>query len=241
MTSPVLLAIDASQDTSSVAIQLFDAMSKSTNIYSKQLINTRQQGALLLPVIESLLDEHNINLKDIDALVVSNGPGRFTGLRVATSLVQGLAYGFDKKIICLNSLQLLAQQYADQVLIKDQIENKNKPIWVCIKAYNDVYYQDKFTLDNEVVQRGSQDHNGYIRSSQDMIIELKNEKEYNYIGTGWQDLISASNILKFQDIYTHQVDVKYAFKQANIEYQAGNLVTAFEVLPVYGVNPYSNK
>ena len=62
----------------------------------------------LLPVVDRLLGELNITLKDLDTLACVIGPGSFTGIRIGMSSVKAIAYALDKKVVAVNSLQLLA-------------------------------------------------------------------------------------------------------------------------------------
>lgn len=57
---------------------------------------------------ESLLKKNGLEFSDIDRYAVSTGPGSFTGIRVALNFVRALGYTFDKPILSVDSLYLLA-------------------------------------------------------------------------------------------------------------------------------------
>lgn len=58
--------------------------------------------------IHECLIEANLSPKQLDAIVVSKGPGSYTGLRIGVSAAKGLAYGLDLPIIALESLEIIA-------------------------------------------------------------------------------------------------------------------------------------
>ena len=55
------------------------------------------------------LEGAELELKDLDAVCVSKGPGSFTGLRIGVSAAKGFCYGLNIPMISLNSLEILAQ------------------------------------------------------------------------------------------------------------------------------------
>lgn len=110
-----LLALDTSGETSSVALMVDGAV-----LHSEQM-QPRQQAQLLLPQIEQLLVQAGITLQQLDALVYGQGPGSFTGLRIAAASVQGLALALDVPVIPVSTLQAIAwtahqQFYARYIL-----------------------------------------------------------------------------------------------------------------------------
>ena len=58
--------------------------------------------------IEEVCRQAGIQLKNIDAVAVSKGPGSFTGLRIGVSAAKGLCYALNKPLIAVNTLQAMA-------------------------------------------------------------------------------------------------------------------------------------
>ena len=85
-----LLALDTSTHRVSVALQ-HGAPSAPADEWAGE--GGAQASASLLPGIQGLLSRRGLALGDLDAIVFGQGPGAFTGLRTATAVVQGLAYG----------------------------------------------------------------------------------------------------------------------------------------------------
>ena len=105
-----ILAIDCSTALGSVAI------SKNENILSSlSWKNRRSHNKLIVSSLKSALHLAGLeNFEQIDLLGVSNGPGSFTGLRVALSVVKSLAYSYDLPIASINSLRVLAENYQNR-------------------------------------------------------------------------------------------------------------------------------
>ncbi len=64
---------------------------------------------MLLALVNRLLENAGLELKQVDAIGLVVGPGSFTGIRIGLSMVQGLAYGLNMPVVCINKLELLAQ------------------------------------------------------------------------------------------------------------------------------------
>lgn len=68
----------------------------------------KQQSEFLLPKLDELLKKHGLQALDIDEWVITRGPGSYTGVRIAMTLVKVLGSLADKKVYTLSSLQLYA-------------------------------------------------------------------------------------------------------------------------------------
>lgn len=98
-----LLAIDTATDACSVAIYLHN------QILERFCIAARTHTRLLLPMIDDLLKEADISLAEIDAFAFGRGPGSFTGIRIACSVIQAFSFGINKPVVPVSTLRALAQ------------------------------------------------------------------------------------------------------------------------------------
>ncbi|HQN65463.1 MAG TPA: tRNA (adenosine(37)-N6)-threonylcarbamoyltransferase complex dimerization subunit type 1 TsaB [Methylophilus sp.] len=106
-----LLAFDTSTEVLSIALckgeQMF-AFHERVGIRASELI---------LPEIQSLLNQAGLELNELDGIAYGTGPGAFTGLRIACGVAQGLAFGASLPVVGINSLYALAQASAAQKII----------------------------------------------------------------------------------------------------------------------------
>nr|WP_221275760.1 tRNA (adenosine(37)-N6)-threonylcarbamoyltransferase complex dimerization subunit type 1 TsaB [Marinobacter oulmenensis] len=68
----------------------------------------RGHTRLLMPMVRELLAEAAVTPQDLDVLAFACGPGSFTGLRIATGAIQGLAWGLDLPVVPVSSLATVA-------------------------------------------------------------------------------------------------------------------------------------
>ena len=74
----------------------------------------RRNAQILLTQLQELLKNLNWDLDDVDELIVNRGPGSYTGVRIALSVVRTTAQVLKLPIRCVNSLEVLAFQVSPQ-------------------------------------------------------------------------------------------------------------------------------
>jgi tRNA threonylcarbamoyladenosine biosynthesis protein TsaB len=99
-----LLALDTSTDTMSIAVQHGDAIFTHTGAGGSLASST------LIPAIETLMKQAGLQYAQLDAITFGRGPGSFTGLRTACSVVQGLAFGANVKVLPVDTLLAVAEE-----------------------------------------------------------------------------------------------------------------------------------
>ncbi len=98
-----ILALDSSAKPASASIF------EDEKILGSFYINTEQtHSQTLMPMIEALLKNTCIKIRDIDLFCVSKGPGSFTGIRIGMSVIKGLAIAYNKPCIGISTLSALA-------------------------------------------------------------------------------------------------------------------------------------
>ncbi len=101
---PLILHIDTATEFASICVTRGDTV---LGIRSCQ--DQKQHGAFVQPAIQELMQETGLALTQLDAISVAEGPGSYTGLRVAMASAKGLCYALNKPLITINTLKIMAQ------------------------------------------------------------------------------------------------------------------------------------
>ena len=124
-----ILAIETATSSCSVALSVGDLM------FERSEIGNNIHSQKLLSMIEAILSESQINVSDLNAVAVGQGPGSFTGLRIGIGVAQGIAYGVNCKMLGISSLAALAQQALDKGYVIAGIDARmNEVYWGAYKV-----------------------------------------------------------------------------------------------------------
>jgi tRNA threonylcarbamoyladenosine biosynthesis protein TsaB len=98
-----ILALDTATEGCSVSLGLGDLR------IDRYVELDRGHAEELLPMIDGVLTEGGVALSDLDAIAFGRGPGGFTGVRLAASVAQGLAFGAGIGVVPISDLAAVAQ------------------------------------------------------------------------------------------------------------------------------------
>ena len=109
-----VLAFDTCGDAGTVA--LVDLRNKSTTVtcISQTELAGRAASAELMPAVDGMLRNAELDLRSLRAILVVNGPGSFTGIRVGLSTAKGLAHAAGVPIVAISRLAVLGSLTEDR-------------------------------------------------------------------------------------------------------------------------------
>lgn len=119
-----LLAFELATEACSVALWHGD------RLMARHEVAPRRHVELALPWAEALLAEAGVAKSQLDALAVGVGPGAFTGVRLAISLVQGIALGLDRPVLPVSTLAALAEPFLVQGPVLAAIDARMGELYV---------------------------------------------------------------------------------------------------------------
>ncbi len=128
-----ILAIDSSSVAGSVALYV-DGEIKSEYI----TLDKRTHSETLLPLIDELKKETELDLSVLDAIAITGGPGSYTGLRIGGATAKGLGLALDKPIINVPTMEALAYNVSDsKVLVCPMMDARRDRVFTGLYKFND--------------------------------------------------------------------------------------------------------
>lgn len=220
-----ILSIGTSGKNCTVAISEDDRIIKELNIN-----DGITHSQTLIPNVDKVFIETNMQLKDIDAYAVSIGPGSFTGIRIGIATIKGFCLGNDKKVFAVPSLLALAYNVCDY---KGYIIS-------CIDAKNDNVYSAIYDNTNFEMKKITD----YVADNVSLLIEqikkLDDTNNFMVVGDGktlLKSSLEALNINDYKIEYAEdKFDLEYASSILKVAYQMereNNFTTGVSLTPLY--------
>jgi len=86
------------------------ALLRSGELFVEEALAENRHSEMLVPMMRRLLDRARLAPAQMDAFAFGQGPGSFTGIRIACGIVQGLAFAAHRPVVAVPSLLALAEQ-----------------------------------------------------------------------------------------------------------------------------------
>jgi tRNA threonylcarbamoyladenosine biosynthesis protein TsaB len=126
-----VLAIDTATERCSIALRI------DGEVLTRSIDTARGHADNVLPMLDELMRDARLTLRELDGIAYGRGPGAFTGVRIAVGVVQGLAFGS----------QLLTAGISNLAAVAQQVARPSDRILVCMDARMDEVYWSVFECD----------------------------------------------------------------------------------------------
>ncbi len=163
-----ILAIETATEACSAALLNDDSITFRFDLAP------REHTKLILPMMDEVLKQSDVTLKDVDAIAFGRGPGAFTGLRIAAGVAQGAALSVDIPVVPVSTLAALAMQVND---------TKNEAvIFAALDARMGEVYWGAFRIKEGCIQTVEDEQ---VSSPKIMLGSVKKYQQVIAIGPGW--------------------------------------------------------
>ena len=202
-----ILAIDSSGSVASAAVLEDDRMLSECTVNYKM-----KHSTTLLPLINYAAELVSLDLKDVDAIAVTAGPGSFTGLRIGSATAKGLGLAMEKPIIPVPTLSAIAYGLCGTDALVCPIMDARRE-----QVYNALYRFEGNTLTALTEQRAI-----YMKD----VIE-----EVNRIAAeGGRVIFLGDGVPVYRKMIEEAVTVPFSFAPAHLSQQRAGAVGALAMI-----------
>lgn len=218
----ITLAFDSTAKVASVAITDGD---RPLAVYS--IDNGLTQSELLLPMAKDALASLKLSFSDVGLLAASVGPGSFTGVRIGTALVKGIAFGKNIPCASVSTLEALAENVSglDGIIVP------------CMDARRGQVYSAIFECTGGGITRICEDRAISISELADMLREYSGKRKIYLCGDGYAVVKRAFAPLGIETENTPALllseNAYSVAKVANRMYERGECTSDVEHNPTY--------
>jgi tRNA threonylcarbamoyladenosine biosynthesis protein TsaB len=173
---------------------------------------------LLMPLLDELLKRNSIDIKEIELIACSVGPGSFTGIRIGVASIKPIAEVLNIKVASVMSLEALARNVENKECIVSLIDARNNQVYAGIF---DEYYNKK---------------EEYLADDINEIVKVLEKYEtITFVGNGailHKELL-ANFLKKVEFVENNKQSAENVGKIGYKKYLENNLCSADTIMPVY--------
>lgn len=190
----ICLFFDTSSDLLKVSL-----IKDNKIIFDKELHTKNDHSSYLVPTIDEAFKSNNIDFKELDEIIVGNGPGSFTGTRISIAVAKTYAFSFNIPVYMISSLEELIYDNDGYDFYVPIIEEKKENLYFSIFDKDKKRVMDDTYSSTEYMYKKLEELDGKI-----LLISLS-DKEYEKYDTV-KASINALNIIKNIDVNNEKVN-----------------------------------
>lgn len=190
----ICLFFDSSSDLLKVSL-----IKDNKIIFDKELHTKNDHSSYLVPTIDEAFKSNNIDFKELDEIIVGNGPGSFTGTRISIAVAKTYAFSFNIPVYMISSLEELIYDNDGYDFYVPIIEEKKDNLYFSIFDKDKKRVIDDTYSSTEYMYKKLEELDGKI-----LLISLS-DKEYEKYDTV-KASINALNIMKNIDVNNEKVN-----------------------------------
>ncbi len=143
----MILFIDTHDELITIAVKYND------KLYVKTKMSEYSHSIFTMPMIEEIFNDNNLDIKSLNKIIVINGPGSFTGIRIGLSIAKTMAYALNAKINTISSLKayIVSDEINDDKMV---VINDNKGSYIyAISKDGNTLLKEQYVNKNEYKYR----------------------------------------------------------------------------------------
>lgn len=210
-----ILALDTATEACSVALLTDGAL------IDRHALVPRHHAEHVLPMAETLLAEAGLTRTQLDGIAVGRGPGAFTGVRLAVSVAQGLAFALDLPVVTVSSLAALAMEAPED----------DAAVLAVIDARMGEIYAGAFRRTPDGLVQAMDEER--VCAAADLVVPQA--AAWNVAGTGWgahADALRLPSPPRWAEAACYP-QARHVARLAQPRFAAGDTLAPEQALPVY--------
>lgn len=123
-------------------------LKNNDDLFVKTKMSEYSHSIFTMPMIEEIFKENKLDVKDLEKIIVVNGPGSFTGIRIGLSIAKTMAYALNIKINTISSLTAYLVS-SDLTCDKIAIIKDNKGCYIsAMDKDNNILVEEQYVSEN---------------------------------------------------------------------------------------------
>lgn len=213
-----ILAIDTATEACSVAL-----ITEGGSVFSRFEICPQQHSQRLLPMVDEVLAESGYTLGALDLLAYGRGPGSFTGVRIATGMIQGLALGTGHSVVGVSTLAAMAQQQvvaSNSRFVASAIDARMGEVYFAV--YEHTAKGLELVVEEQVCPP---------ETAVELLTTLN--VEFDAVGTGWAAYDALGVLTNTDNITVLYPNAEHMLPLCTLAHSNGEATKAIDIEPVY--------